>query len=95
MRAEDLVARGSGETSSSSPPSWRPAGSARRSSAQRLTDAVGEPLELEDGPTLKPTATVGVAVAEPGDGVEGMLARADAAMYANKARRQASAQEAP
>ncbi len=48
--------------------------------AKRLTAAVGEvaigPLRLE--------ASVGIAMAEPDDGAEALLRRADAAMYAHK-----------
>ena len=85
VRAEDLVARVGGDEFVVAA-ELDPGGISPEDFAERLAGAVAEPLELADGPTLKPNATIGVAVAEPSDGVEGILARADAALYASKAR---------
>jgi diguanylate cyclase (GGDEF)-like protein len=55
--------------------------------ADRITAALGEPIEVGGG-TVRIGASVGTATAWPGDGAdrESLIARADAAMYAEKAR---------
>jgi diguanylate cyclase (GGDEF)-like protein len=55
--------------------------------ADRITALVGEPIEVPGG-TVRIGASVGAATAWPGDGGdrESLIARADAAMYAVKAR---------
>lgn len=53
--------------------------------AQRLIDSLSEPLELS-GHITSVAGTIGIALAEPGDGAGELLRRADIAMYAAKAR---------
>jgi EAL domain-containing protein (putative c-di-GMP-specific phosphodiesterase class I) len=48
--------------------------------------ALGEPLMLAEGIETYPTASVGVAFAAPGDEVDDLMGRADAAMYRAKER---------
>jgi diguanylate cyclase (GGDEF)-like protein/PAS domain S-box-containing protein len=51
-------------------------------------DAEGPELDLPDGRTLRPQASIGVAWARPGpDATDPLIARADAAMYAAKKAR--------
>ncbi len=51
--------------------------------AEKIHRAVADPIPTAAGP-LAITATIGVAVAEPGEAVEALIARADAAMYLGK-----------
>lgn len=52
--------------------------------AERLRASLAGELALADGTAVRVAASVGVAVADAADGYEGLLARADAAMYAEK-----------
>jgi len=51
--------------------------------ARRVLESVREPVEL-DGLTVRPTASIGVAVAGPDDDAEAVLRDADLAMYQAK-----------
>jgi diguanylate cyclase (GGDEF)-like protein len=54
--------------------------------AARVREALGRPLTLSDGSVLPVGGSVGIArTSDPDDSPEAMLARADAAMYADKA----------
>ena len=58
-----------------------------RIAAERVRRAVAEtPFALPSGQILRVTASIGVAHVEPGEALDAVLARADAAMYAAKAR---------
>ncbi|MHB1066978.1 MAG: GGDEF domain-containing protein [Candidatus Nanopelagicales bacterium] len=52
--------------------------------ADRIRAAVAQPLVVQ-GATVTPGVSIGVTVARPGDDVDAVLARADAAMYRAKA----------
>lgn len=52
--------------------------------AQRIRDALGHPVELAAGATVRVSASIGIARADVGDGVEELLRNADVAMYAAK-----------
>jgi len=52
--------------------------------AQRINDALGHPVELASGATVRVSASIGIARADVGDGVEEVLRNADVAMYAAK-----------
>jgi diguanylate cyclase (GGDEF)-like protein len=55
--------------------------------AERIEDALTDPVDLEDGNSVSAHASVGASVAEqPSDTVTSLLSRADAAMYAAKAQ---------
>ena len=51
---------------------------------KRMHTAVGEPIPLPDGSTVVVSLTAGAAAADGRDGVDDLLRRADAAMYAAK-----------
>ncbi|MGB9376199.1 MAG: EAL domain-containing protein [Mycobacteriales bacterium] len=51
--------------------------------AERILDVLTEPFGL-DGHALAVTVSIGVALAQPGDGPESLIGRADAAMYRAK-----------
>ena len=53
--------------------------------AEKIRRAIAEPIPTVAGP-LAITATIGVAVAQNGESVEALIARADGAMYAGKDR---------
>lgn len=48
---------------------------------EELIEAVSEPIVLDDGPEVRVGTSVGVALAERGDTADGLVQRADAAMY--------------
>lgn len=52
--------------------------------AERLRASLAQGLRLSDGTPIRVAASVGFAVADAADGYDGLLRRADAAMYANK-----------
>jgi diguanylate cyclase (GGDEF)-like protein len=52
----------------------------------RLSAAISQPIQLK-GKTVTPSASVGVALAQPGDDADSLLARADSAMYQRKRAR--------
>lgn len=52
--------------------------------AARITDRLAPPIVLGDGVEVSVGAAIGLALAEPSDTPEGLLERADAAMYAVK-----------
>jgi diguanylate cyclase (GGDEF)-like protein len=56
--------------------------------ADRLACVCADPVSF-DGGTWAPTASVGVAVAEPGEAVGHLLRRADQAMFIEKRERRA------
>ncbi|WP_239118494.1 GGDEF domain-containing protein [Paractinoplanes ferrugineus] len=51
--------------------------------AQRLLDALAEPVDVAGAP-ITANASIGAAAAEPGEGVSALIRRADVAMYAAK-----------
>lgn len=53
---------------------------------ERIEEALTEPFEIR-GSTVRLAATIGVVLAEPDERFEDLLARADRAMYAEKAAR--------
>lgn len=53
--------------------------------AEKIRRAIAEPIPTVAGP-LSITATIGVAVAQDGESVDALIARADGAMYAGKSR---------
>jgi diguanylate cyclase (GGDEF)-like protein/PAS domain S-box-containing protein len=56
-----------------------------RTQASRLRRRIAEPIEM-DGRRVSLRASVGIAVAAPGELIDGLLKRADQAMYRAKAR---------
>ncbi len=52
--------------------------------AQRISEALAHPVELPSGATVRVSASIGIARADVGDGVEEVLRNADVAMYAAK-----------
>ncbi len=86
MRAEDTVARLGGDEFAVVA-ELQPGGEATRDLiVSRIEAALTEPAEYAGA--LRPlAASVGAALAEPGDDVRAALDRADQAMYARKRRR--------
>ena len=54
--------------------------------AERVRDTLHRPVNLSAGDTVQIGASIGVAVAEPGDDADSLIAHADAAMYVAKRR---------
>jgi len=84
LRADDLVARLGGDEFA-----IVTCGAMERGVGQlagRVRAAIRQP-QLIDGNIILPDASIGGAVAEPGDDVESLLARADAEMYRTKRER--------
>ncbi|MEZ5116428.1 MAG: PAS domain S-box protein [Candidatus Nanopelagicales bacterium] len=54
--------------------------------AEKLRRAIAEPIPTPDAGPITSTASIGVALAHPGDDVDSLIARADMAMYAAKQR---------
>ena len=81
VRAKDLVSRLGGDEFAVLLRGVTPAEAAAM--ADRILAAVLEPARV-DGHTLVVKASIGVAPANPGDDVEGLLRNADIAMYAAK-----------
>lgn len=54
---------------------------------QRLRDLVESAFLVHDGEVLRVSASIGVAAMQPGDTPESLVARADAQLYGDKARR--------
>jgi diguanylate cyclase (GGDEF)-like protein len=52
--------------------------------ADRILGVLAAPITLDDGTEVEVGASIGLAVAQPGDSAEALLGRADAAMYAVK-----------
>jgi diguanylate cyclase (GGDEF)-like protein len=86
-RKSDVVARYGGDEFVVIHPAVESRGAAERV-ARRLTRAIAAPVEIAAG-TVITELSAGVALAEDGDDVAGLLARADLAMYAEKRRRAA------
>jgi diguanylate cyclase (GGDEF)-like protein/PAS domain S-box-containing protein len=56
-----------------------------RAVAERLRAAIAEPIQVpESGSVVSSSASIGVTLAHPGDNVDGLIARADQAMYEAK-----------
>ncbi|WP_337996829.1 sensor domain-containing diguanylate cyclase [Oleispirillum naphthae] len=58
---------------------------AREVAEKARQSLLAAPLELDEGPALAATVSVGVAELKPGEDADGLIARADAALYAAKA----------
>jgi diguanylate cyclase (GGDEF)-like protein/PAS domain S-box-containing protein len=54
--------------------------------AERVVETLHRPLDLSTGGTVRIGASIGIAVAEPGDDADSLIAHADAAMYVAKRR---------
>ena len=85
MRAEDTVARLGGDEFAVVA-ELQPGGEARDMIVARIEGALTEPAEYA-GAVRPIAASIGAALAEPGDDVRAALDRADQAMYARKRRR--------
>jgi diguanylate cyclase (GGDEF)-like protein len=82
LRADDTLARLGGDEFAA----WLPdvlSEERARQTADRLTACCREPFSVRAGQATV-TASVGAALAHPGDGVDSLLARADHAMYQAK-----------
>ncbi len=55
-----------------------------RNVVRRLQTTITAPIALEDGTEVKVGCSVGIALGEPGDDADGLLRKADAAMYQAK-----------
>jgi len=84
VRAQDTVARWGGDEFVLVLPGCTPEAAERM--ADRVRAAVAEPVPVRDGPVAV-TASVGVAVGEPGADLEGLLAEADRVLLQVKALR--------
>lgn len=83
-RAEDLICRFGGEEFLLLLPTTDQAGAERV--AERLRSAVAETRISHEGHSLAVTVSVGVGVSAPGEELDGLLARVDAALYEAKRR---------
>ena len=61
--------------------------------AGRIAEQIQQPLRLPNGITITPTASVGATLTHPHDTPHSVLARADTAMYATKARRRSTSDD--
>ncbi len=83
VRQQDLIGRLGGEEFGILMPEAEAPAAAML--AERLRQRIGAlPLELGQDQALRVTASFGVADLQPGDDIEGLLARADRALYAAK-----------
>ncbi len=95
VRDSDLVARLGGDEFAVLLPSVRGAQDAARI-ADKILDAMRDPVPLADGHALQPSVSIGIALyPEHGDAMDALMAAADAAMYRAKTHRRGSARVAP